>query len=807
MEFFLKNVLIFVFLLLISLLNAEDTTQVAEENTKVLEVEQVAFVQVSTVPQDAAKVLMELKKIEELVFLEDSKEKAKEVDNQVKPYCDSLVLFLASEQFIELEHDNIRELQKKQSELAIYTKQLLEWEISFHKKIKIYDDNRDILSEYSKIWTQTHVNATKENAPQEITQHITSVIIKIEELENRIKKVYDDILILSQMVTTNVLAVKEKSNELKDFETLVSKQIFFQNEEPLLDILVDSKFSLSIYINNITSTIVEKYHEMVFYFQTHKELYWIYTIALFISSLFALYASYLYRSKKLFLQEESYLKSEFFYIKNFFSVIVVFSILIMAAVFPERPKSIIDLILLSLLIPSIRIVQTVIDKSFYKYLYLFAGFIFIFTIAKNSDGDELESRLVLLLMQVSFLVYLGSILKNKIIESIKGPILKRIAKYTTYSSIVFLPIAVIANLYGAVLLSTKIIDLVLSILYMSGIFYILHLILTGYVVIILRRRISTASNMLDKFSHNIEHTTKVIIRIWMLLWWLVSVLKVLGVYAYAMSTIDGLLAFSWDVSGTIISVKSIVDFIFIVISTWVIAKVIKTILEVEVFSRFKLPRGMPTAILTVTNYIVVISGTIVSFSSLGVNSQQFAIVFGALGVGIGFGLRNIIANFVSGIIMVFERPVQLGDTIELGGTMGSVQSIGARASTLKTFDGSEVIIPNADFIGKEIVNWTLSDERRRKIIEFKVDLDNDIDTILDIMRNVAIAHPDVLQDPEPLATFKGFGEYTLDFKIYFWLSDNLIVAQSDIAIGIYKELQKAGVNMPVKKTHIEGGFK
>jgi len=153
--------------------------------------------------------------------------------------------------------------------------------------------------------------------------------------------------------------------------------------------------------------------------------------------------------------------------------------------------------------------------------------------------------------------------------------------------------------------------------------------------------------------------------------------------------------------------------------------------------------------------------------------------------------------------MVFERPVQIGDVIEVDKTMGEVQSIGSRASTIKTFDGSEVIIPNADFIAKEIINWTLSDKHRRKVVDFKVAFDTDIELILKIMKEVALAHPDVLKDPEPVSAFQGFGEYYLEFKLYFWLSENLIVAPSDVSIGIYKALKKAGVEMPVPKTNLQ----
>jgi len=309
---------------------------------------------------------------------------------------------------------------------------------------------------------------------------------------------------------------------------------------------------------------------------------------------------------------------------------------------------------------------------------------------------------------------------------------------------------------------------------------------------------------LELYAQKIEKTTMYLIKVWMILWWLLIVSQQLSLYPYLIRFRDTLLAFSIHIGETTISVQAIVDFLMIIIITFFLAKLIRAILEIEIFARFKLPRGAPTAIVTTLNYIIIISGTFIAFSSLGVTPQQFVLLFGALGVGIGFGLRNIIANFISGIIMVFERPVQIGDTIEIDSTMGSVQSIGARSSTIKTFDGSEVIIPNADFISKEIINWTLSDKHRRKVLEFRVDLDSDIDRILGIMQEVATAHKDVLKDPQPLATFKGFGEYYLEFKLYFWLSENLIVAQSDVSKGIYKALRDAGVTMPVKKTNVVG---
>ena len=690
-----------------------------------------------------------------------------------------------------------------QSELAVYLKQLEEWESVFRSIINNYDKNSELLKNYSTLWSETHINAVNENAPDAILEYIVSVITDVEELRNSLKTQYDQILIDSQTVSTKISTLKDMDSTLQENEVLAKTEVFYQDKSPLFKLYAQNKFSFFAYIDSITSTIVEKYNEVIVYFKIYKDLLLKFFILTLFSMAFVAYFNYLNRKRKLFVNEESFHKKMFFFMGRPFSTFFILFILIITALFPNRPLALIDMMLVSLLIPVIRILQTVVKKEYYKYIYIIFTLFTLFLIEKNSIGYELESRIFLLLINATLFVSILYILIHRVLYSINENMVTKMGSYLLILSLILLFVAGVTNLYGSVLLSTRIIHGVLTSLYASMVFYALYIILTGYVVIILRRRISTASNMLEKYSKNIENTTKFLIKIWMFAWWFLIVVKVVGIYPFLVTLKNDSLALSWQVSNTTISVQSIFDFIFIVFATWVLARLIRTILEVEVFARFDFPRGMPTAIITVVNYTIVISGTIIAFTSLGVSAQQFALVFGALGVGIGFGLRNIIANFVSGIIMVFERPVQIGDVIEVDKTMGEVQSIGSRASTLKTFDGSEVIIPNADFIAKEITNWTLSDKHRRKVIDFKVAFDTDIELILKIMKEVALAHPDVLKDPEPLATFQGFGEYYLEFKLYFWLSENLIVAPSDVSIGIYKTLKDAGVKMPVPKTYLQ----
>ncbi len=800
----MKIFIIFLFLHL-SLFAAESTenrtdSSEAAKNTQTKQ-EEPTFITVSDVTEKAIKVTAETKRIQERIKTE--KAKTKDIYETIEPYADSITLLLKDPNYQDISSQNLRELQKMQSELSVYLIQLEGWGSVLKSTVDVYDKNRKILKNDSLLWNQTYTNAVNEKAPDVILENISSVAASVDTLNEELKNNYDKALTNLQKVITLISTLKEMNTMLKKNEVLARNQVFYQDKAPFFELYANNKFSFSAYLNSIKRTIVEKYYEGIGYFKAHSDRFWIFDSVILLVIVFVAYFNYLYRKKKLFVKEESSYKKAFFFLGRPFSIFSLLFILSIIAIFPDRPDSIREILSIITLIPIIRILQTVTKKEYLKYLYLFFSLYALFLLDKNAIGYELEGRVFMLLINAALLFYLVSLIAKKVLYTIDYNFVTRMGNYILVLYSLLLLVALIANIYGSVLLSSRILDGVFETLYASVAFYTLYIILTGYVVIILRRRISTASNMLDKYSKNIENITRLLIKIWMLSWWFLIVVKMLGIEPYLITLKNDILAFSWQVSQTTISVQSIVDFIMIVLGTWILAFLIRTVLEVEVFARFTFPRGIPTAITTVLNYAIIITGVIIAFSSLGVSAQQFALIFGALGVGIGFGLRNIIANFVSGIIMVFERPVQIGDVIEVDKTMGRVQSIGSRASTLKTFDGSEVIIPNADFIAKEIINWTLSDKHRRKIVEFKVESNSDIELVLKIMNDVALSHPDVLKDPAPLATLQGFGEYYLEFKLYFWLSENLIVAPSDVSIGIYKALKEAGVKMPVQKTQLE----
>ena len=178
--------------------------------------------------------------------------------------------------------------------------------------------------------------------------------------------------------------------------------------------------------------------------------------------------------------------------------------------------------------------------------------------------------------------------------------------------------------------------------------------------------------------------------------------------------------------------------------------------------------------------------------------SKFTVLTGALGVGLGFGLQNIVNNFVSGLILLFERPIHVGDTVEVGGLVGVVRRIGARSSTVVTYQGAEVIVPNSNLLSNQVINWTLSSQWRRVDVRLSVAYGTDPERVIKLLVGVAESHPGVLLERPPGAFFMGFGESALNFELRFWCDgqDTWFQLQSDVTVAIAKALQEAGIEIP-----------
>jgi small-conductance mechanosensitive channel len=210
-----------------------------------------------------------------------------------------------------------------------------------------------------------------------------------------------------------------------------------------------------------------------------------------------------------------------------------------------------------------------------------------------------------------------------------------------------------------------------------------------------------------------------------------------------------------------------------------------------------LARGVPYAVSTLIRYGLLLAGFFAALAALGLDLTRLTVLVSAFGLGLGFGMQQIINNFVSGLILLFERPVQVGDLVQLQDLVGEVQRIGIRASLVRTLEGAEVIIPNSDLIQSQVTNWTLSDRKRRVTLEIGVTYGTEAGRVLELLVEVAKRDPRVVTDPSPEALFVGFGASSLDFQLRFWTEDvQWLRVKSDIGVALQTTLREAGIGVP-----------
>lgn len=214
-----------------------------------------------------------------------------------------------------------------------------------------------------------------------------------------------------------------------------------------------------------------------------------------------------------------------------------------------------------------------------------------------------------------------------------------------------------------------------------------------------------------------------------------------------------------------ISLFNLIVALVIIVITYILVRNIPGILEVLIFSRVKLSQGTPYTITTLLTYIFVAVGGAWAFSTLGMSWSKLQWLFAALSVGLGFGMQEIFANFVSGIILLFERPIRVGDTVTINGVTGTVAKIRIRAITMIDPDRKEVIVPNKSFVTGQVINWALSNTVTRLVVSVGVAYGSDLDLVKRLLLQAAHEQPSVLKDPEPRALFLTFGASTLDHEL------------------------------------------
>jgi small-conductance mechanosensitive channel len=225
----------------------------------------------------------------------------------------------------------------------------------------------------------------------------------------------------------------------------------------------------------------------------------------------------------------------------------------------------------------------------------------------------------------------------------------------------------------------------------------------------------------------------------------------------------------------------------------------RVFIEDKLLTHTSMDLGQRDALARLTAYLIFGLGLVIGLESLGVNLSSLLVLGGAVGIGVGFGLQNIANNFVSGLILLIERPIKLGDRVEVGGTNGDVVRIAARSTWVRTNSNVVIIIPNSEFVSNRVTNWTANDRQVRFTVPVGVSYASDPEEIRELLTQVALAHPDVLRDPEPEVRFMQFGDSSLNFELRVWTINQVQtpnILTSDLNFAIFRSFREHGVEIP-----------
>src|SRR5262245_37682535 len=286
--------------------------------------------------------------------------------------------------------------------------------------------------------------------------------------------------------------------------------------------------------------------------------------------------------------------------------------------------------------------------------------------------------------------------------------------------------------------------------------------------------------------------------------WLVRSLDYVGLLGPARTLGQSLLDAKVARGALSISVEDVLAFVGTLVVAYVLSRFIRFSLEEDVYPRVSLARGVSYAISSLLNYVLLTLGVLAGLAVLGIDLTKLTILAGAFGVGIGFGLQSVVNNFVSGMILLFERPLHVGDTIEAGGITGSVRRIGIRSSVVRTFQGAEVLMPNAQLITERVTNWTLSDRQRLIQVPVGVRYSAHPKRVIEMLETVAQAHPHVLRQPPPRAFFTDLGDSSLNFELRAWTDqfDRWFEIKSDLVTAVYDAAQAVGISFPFPQREV-----
>lgn len=431
-------------------------------------------------------------------------------------------------------------------------------------------------------------------------------------------------------------------------------------------------------------------------------------------------------------------------------------------------------------------------RSINHYLYGFS-ILTLMTLALRVSGFPLPVyRVFLAAVSVVLMAMLMRLCRRVYLaESTKSLVLFRIMG-------VLLLFSLLANSTGYVALSFRLLESSLESVVVILFAVLGYQIGVGGLALLLSRlpfeRLQTAQDFSRDFQQRIEK----LFLLFLVGYSCLQLTVVWGLYSSVGRTWAAMTKYSWTIGSYQLQLTTIFQVCFVFYLSLELSWLLQAFLDRQLFDRRSYDRGVRDAVKKLLHYTLVLFGLLFAASVAGFELQNIMVLAGAFGIGIGFGLQDIVNNFLSGIILLFERPIKVGDGVLIDGEYGTVLRIGLRSTVVENLDQAELIVPNSQLISQKLTNWTLSTRRVRVVIPVGVAYGSDLTLVLKILADAAEQHPDILSNPKPSPIFIQFGASSLDFELRVWISDvdMRLRVKSELLLFIDQQFRDAGVEIP-----------
>lgn len=770
------------------LIYSQEQTDLQQLEEKPPEPIKYPVIEISGKIEEISLYLLKLKEVvkpsEEIALIDSSREAylqgKEELQNEVD--LDNLAQY------------NTRKLEDLRQRWERLNKQISDWQATVSQRAKELEVEKSKLEEIIGIWQSTYDNAQIEEAPVELLQSVRDIQSELKKYEQDIGKIITNGLRIQNTLADDNIALGINVSKLTDALNQRRQSIFSQDAAPLWEAFAQPKDTVAL--STQMTDVWELYRRSAKDFVEINEQNIALDLFLFLILLLLVFGLKNF-SKKIENPGNS-LDMALQLLERPISISVLLFLLFFFLIYPDLPEGLVSLIKIILLIPLIRIITHISHKSIKILLYGLAALLVLSEIQSLSPTESLLERIVLLILTiVSLSSLLWLMIKKPFQFAFEGEKGFGAIKIGIRVAVIFFGVSLIANFLGYITLAEILVTKTLNSIFAAVILVTSSITLNALLDILLLTKIAKKIRVVNDYPDKIKRTTGKIIRYAFIFWWLTILLRNFEILLPVEDYFRDFFTREWIIGSFSISIADVVLFFVTIWVSVLLARVIRFFLEGDVLSRMTLPRGVPGAISAIVKYVIVGFGIVVAFSAAGLDLDKFALLAGALGVGIGFGLQDLVRNFISGLILIFERPIQVGDAVQIDTLSGKVMQIGIRSSIIKTWQGAEVVVPNGQLITNKLVNWTMTDRLRRLDIKIGVSYGTNIELVMQTLLKCAKDQKNILTAPAPYVLFNDFAESYLEFELRCWTSHpDWIFIRSDIRVAIDEAFDKEGIVIP-----------